>query len=52
MTTAPAAIEATGPHTGLVVEPYRNDRRENVWVFRCWGTDTRDGWLSLDHYSE
>lgn len=47
-----AATQAPEPHTGLVVEPYRNDRGENVWVFRCWGTDTCDGWLSLDHYSE
>jgi hypothetical protein len=49
----PAATQATEPHTGLVVQPYRNDRGENVWVFRCWGTDDGcDGWLSLDHYSE
>ena len=49
----PAATEATEPHTGLVVQPYRNDRGENAWVFRCWGTDDGcDGWLSLDHYSE
>jgi hypothetical protein len=48
-----AATEATEPHTGLVVQPYRNDRGENAWVFRCWGTDDGcDGWLSLDHYSE
>lgn len=39
-------------HFGLVVQPYRNDRHENVWVFRCWGTDACDGWLSLDHHSE
>ena len=39
-------------HAGLVVQPYRNDRSENAWVFRCWGTDTCDGWLSLDHASE
>jgi hypothetical protein len=38
--------------TGLVVQPYRNDRGEPAWVFRCWGTDTCDGWLSLDHSSE
>lgn len=50
--SGPAATQATEPHTGLVVQPYRNDRGENVWVFRCWGTDTCDGWLSLDHYSE
>lgn len=49
---APAATEATEPHTGLVVQPYRNDRGENVWVFRCWGSDSCDGWLSLDHTSQ
>lgn len=39
-------------HSGLVVQPYRNDRGESAWVFRCWGTDACDGWLSLDHSSE
>lgn len=49
----PPHIRKTGDPTGaLVIEPYRNDRHENVWVFRCWGTDTCDGWLSLDHHSE
>jgi hypothetical protein len=48
----PAATQATEPHTGLVVQPYRNDRGQPAWVFRCWGTDTCDGWLSLDHTSE
>ncbi|MGW5175870.1 hypothetical protein ACWERY_16100 [Streptomyces sp. NPDC004082] len=53
----PAATEATeppapaAPHTGLVIDRYRNDRGESAWCFRCWGTDTCDGWLSLDHYS-
>ena len=36
----------------LVVEPYRNDQNQDRWVFRCWGTKTCDGWLSLDHYSQ
>lgn len=36
----------------LVVEPYRNDRGESAWVFRCWGASTCDGWLSLDHYTQ
>lgn len=35
--------------TGLVVQPYRTDDGSPKWVFRCWGTDTCDGWLSLDH---
>lgn len=43
--------DTTNPHTGLVVQPYR-DHGEQKWVFRCWGTDTCDGWLSLDHHSE
>lgn len=50
--TATAATEATEPHTGLVIQPYRNDRGEHVWVFRCWGSDSCDGWLSLDHTSQ
>lgn len=37
--------------TGLVVQPYRTDRGDPAWVFRCWGTDTCDGWLSLDHHT-
>lgn len=39
-------------HTGLVVQPYRTDQGKQAWVFRCWGSDTCDGWLSLDHTSE
>jgi len=49
----PDHIPKTGsPNDTLVIEPYRNDRHENVWAFRCWGTDTCDGWLSLDHSSQ
>lgn len=40
-----------GPHAGMAVKPY-TERGEQRWVFRCWGTDTCDGWLSLDHASE
>lgn len=39
-------------HTGLVVQPYRADDGSKKWVFRCWGTDTCEGGLSLDHTSE
>ncbi len=39
-------------HSGLVVQPYRDDQNRPRWVFRCWGTGTCDGWLSLDHGSE
>lgn len=43
--------DTTQPHTGLVVQPYR-EHGEEKWVFRCWGTAICDGWLSLDHYSQ
>jgi hypothetical protein len=36
----------------LVIEPYRNDCNQPRWAFRCWGTDTCDGWLSLELTSE
>lgn len=51
--TQPVA-QSWGETTGdpLVVEPYRNDRGESAWVFRCWGVGTCDGWLSLNHYSQ
>jgi hypothetical protein len=51
-TASPTATPATGPHTGLVVQPYRTDRGDRAWVFRCWGTSSCDGWLSLDHTSQ
>jgi hypothetical protein len=44
--------DPTQPHTGLVVQSYRDHGIEK-WVFRCWGTDDGcDGWLSLDHTSQ
>lgn len=42
----------TDSTTDLVIQPYRTDRGDPAWVFRCWGTDTCDGWLSLDHTSQ
>ncbi|MET8826117.1 hypothetical protein ABZX40_13675 [Streptomyces sp. NPDC004610] len=39
-------------YSGLVVQQYRADHGGQRWVFRCWGTDTCDGALSLDHTSE
>lgn len=50
---ATAQLAATDiPNTGLVVQRYRNDRGQDAWVFRCWGTHTCDGYLSLDHTSQ
>lgn len=39
-----------GEHT--VVQSYRADDRTTKWAARCWGTETCDGWLSLDHDTE
>jgi hypothetical protein len=39
-----------GLEAGMIVKPY-TERGQKMWVFRCWGTDTCDGWLSLDHHS-
>lgn len=41
----------TQSHTGLVIQPYR-DHGVEKWVFRCWGSDTCDGVVSLDHTSQ
>lgn len=50
--TADNQPDTSQPHTGLVVRSCRNDHGLLRWVFRCWGTDTCDGSLSLDHVSE
>jgi hypothetical protein len=40
-----------GLEAGMIVKAYR-DHGVEKWVFRCWGTDTCDGYLSLDHTSQ
>lgn len=40
-----------GLDAGMIVKSYR-DHGQEKWVFRCWGTSTCDGWLSLDHDSQ
>jgi len=40
------------PEASLVVQQYRADDGSQKWAFRCWGTDTCDGWLSLDNSSQ
>ncbi|MFI6251481.1 hypothetical protein [Streptomyces sp. NPDC051016] len=39
-----------GLKAGMIVKAYREHGHEK-WVFRCWGTSTCDGLLSLDHSS-
>ena len=40
------------PDASLVVQQYRADDGSQKWAVRCWGTDTCDGFLSLDHDTE
>lgn len=40
------------PDSCLAVQPYRDERNRQRWSFRCWGTDTCDGWLGLGHETE
>ena len=49
----PAGVEAD-PHglkAGMIVAPY-TEYGQRKWVFRCWGTDTCEGLVSLDHHSQ
>ncbi|MDX3759310.1 hypothetical protein [Streptomyces sp. AK02-04a] len=39
------------PGGAMVVQEY-TERGRHLWAFRCWGTDTCDGWLGLGHHTE
>ena len=39
------------PEGAMVVQEYR-ERGRTLWAFRCWGTDTCDGWLGLGHHTQ
>jgi hypothetical protein len=28
------------------------ERGRRLWAFRCWGTETCDGWLGLGHHTQ
>lgn len=36
------------PEGAMTVQEY-TERGHRLWAFRCWGTDTCDGWLGLQH---
>ena len=36
------------PEGAMTVQEY-TERGRRLWVFRCWGADTCDGWLGLEH---
>lgn len=39
------------PDGAMTVSEY-TERGRRLWVFRCWGTDTCDGWLGLGHHTQ
>jgi hypothetical protein len=39
------------PDGAMTVQEY-TERGRKLWVFRCWGTDTCDGWLGLGHHTQ
>jgi hypothetical protein len=39
------------PEGAMVVKEY-TERGRHLWAFRCWGTDTCDGWLGLGHHTQ
>ena len=39
------------PDGAMTVQEY-TERGRRLWAFRCWGTDTCDGWLGLGHHTQ
>lgn len=39
------------PDGAMTVREY-TERGQHLWAFRCWGTDTCDGWLGLGHHTQ
>lgn len=39
------------PLDAMTVRDY-TERGRTLWAFRCWGTDTCDGWLGLGHETQ
>lgn len=39
------------PDGAMAVREY-TERGRTLWAFRCWGTDTCDGWLGLGHHTQ
>lgn len=48
---AEISVAPFDPDGAMSVQEYREHGRI-LWAFRCWGTDTCDGWLGLGHHTE
>lgn len=48
---AEISVAPFDPEGSMAVQEYTEHGRR-LWAFRCWGTDTCDGWLGLGHYTQ
>jgi hypothetical protein len=48
---AEISVAPFDPDGAMTVQEYTEHGR-HLWAFRCWGTDTCDGWLGLGHHTQ
>lgn len=48
---AEISVAPFDPNGAMTVHEY-TERGRTLWAFRCWGTDTCDGWLGLGHHTQ
>lgn len=48
---AEISVAPFDPEGAMAVQEYTEHGRR-LWAFRCWGTETCDGWLGLGHHTE
>lgn len=48
---AEISVAPFDPEGAMTVQEY-TERGRHLWAFRCWGTDTCDGWLGLGHHTQ
>jgi hypothetical protein len=48
---AEISVAPFDPDGAMTVQEY-TERGRHLWAFRCWGTDTCDGWLGLGHHTQ
>jgi hypothetical protein len=48
---AEISVAPFDPAGAMTVQEY-TERGRRLWAFRCWGTETCDGWLGLGHHTQ
>lgn len=48
---AEISVAPFDPDGAMTVQEY-TERGQHLWAFRCWGTETCDGWLGLGHHTQ